>query len=384
MSIRKRTWTTKDGGKAKGEAWIATVPTRARHKTTGRIIRATKSFRTHAAARAWVAESTVGVATGTFVPVAKSITVEEAGKLWLAKGEADGLERSTLKPYRIHCEQHINPRLGPVRLAELTTPAVEAFRDALLKDLSPALARKVLQSLKALLTDAVRRGLAAYNSAAPTQVKVDKRGKRKLKAGTDFPTVDEVGRIIRAAPEGKSRAVLMVLVFAGLRSSELRGLRWTDVNLDKGVLTVEQRADAWGTIGAPKSESGHRTIPIGEILVNTLRQLKVASTGALVFGTASGKPTDHHDITRRIFHGAQIAAFGSVRYSGLHKLRHFAASWMLHRREEGGFGLTLKQAQVRLGHATMAMTADTYGHLLPVDDDGAGLAAAERHLFAVG
>jgi integrase len=380
MSIRKRKWTASRG---KGEAWIATIPTRERDENK-RIVRVTKAFRTQAEAKAWVAESTVGVAAGTFVPTSKSITVEEAGRLWLARVEGDGRERSTLKAYRIHCQQHINPRLGSMKLAELTTPAVEAFRDALLKDLSPAMARKVLRSLKALLTDAVRRGLAAYNAAAPTQVKVDRRSRRPLKAGVDFPTTDEVGRMIRAAPEGKSRAILMVLAFAGLRSSELRGLPWTAVDLDKRTLTVEQRADAWGTIGAPKSESGHRTIAIGPLLANTLRQLKVASTGALVFGTSTGKPTDHHDITRRIFHGAQITAFGSVKYSGLHKLRHFAASWMLHRREEGGLGLTLKAAQVALGHATMGMTSDVYGHLLPVDDDGDKLAAAERHLFAVG
>jgi integrase len=56
---------------------------------------------------------------------------------------------------------------------------------------------------------------------------------------------------------------------------------------------------------------------------------------------------------------------------------------MLHARQDGGLGLTLKQAQERLGHATLAMTADSYGHLIPVEDDGVALAAAERHLFAV-
>ena len=56
---------------------------------------------------------------------------------------------------------------------------------------------------------------------------------------------------------------------------------------------------------------------------------------------------------------------------------------MLHRLEDGGLGLSLKEAQERLGHATLAMTADTYGYLLPRHDDVAELAAAERHLFAV-
>jgi integrase len=72
---------------------------------------------------------------------------------------------------------------------------------------------------------------------------------------------------------------------------------------------------------------------------------------------------------------------GTAKYTGLHTLRHFYASWLINRREEGGLGLTPKLVQERLGHSTIGMTFDVYGHLFPRGDDGAGLAAAEKSLL---
>jgi integrase len=69
---------------------------------------------------------------------------------------------------------------------------------------------------------------------------------------------------------------------------------------------------------------------------------------------------------------------GRAKYPGLHALRHFYASWCINRRADGGLELPLKLVQARLGHATIQITADRYGHLFPRLDDGAELAAAER------
>jgi integrase len=69
---------------------------------------------------------------------------------------------------------------------------------------------------------------------------------------------------------------------------------------------------------------------------------------------------------------------GRAKYAGLHSLRHFYASWCINRRVDGGLELPLKLVQARLGHASIQMTADRYGHLFPRGDDGAELAAAEK------
>jgi integrase len=68
---------------------------------------------------------------------------------------------------------------------------------------------------------------------------------------------------------------------------------------------------------------------------------------------------------------------------GLHSLRHFYASWALNRPIDGGLGLPLTLVQARLGHASIQMTSDVYGHLFPSTDDGAELAAAERALLGL-
>ncbi len=72
-----------------------------------------------------------------------------------------------------------------------------------------------------------------------------------------------------------------------------------------------------------------------------------------------------------------------AKYGGLHALRHFYASWCINRQKDGGLELPIKTVQARLGHSSILMTSDVYGHLFPRGDDGSELAAAERLLLAV-
>lgn len=71
-----------------------------------------------------------------------------------------------------------------------------------------------------------------------------------------------------------------------------------------------------------------------------------------------------------------------ARYSGLHALRHWYASWCINRKVEGGLELPPKVVQYRLGHASITLTLDVYGHLFPSEDDGAEMAAAEAFLMS--
>jgi integrase len=166
----------------------------------------------------------------------KSITVAQAAEDWIAGVELEGRERSTIAQYRQHADGHIKPRLGRERLAALTTPRINAFRDDLLVHLSRALAKKILTSLKSILRDAQRRGNVAQNVAQSVSIGADKRGKRKLKVGVEIPTPDEIKQIVRAASGNKWRPFLVTAIFTGLRASELRGLPWRDVDLMRGAL----------------------------------------------------------------------------------------------------------------------------------------------------
>jgi integrase len=378
MSVRKRKWTT-SRGEAK-EAWIVDY-------TDGQGHRHIETFERKKEADARHAEVTVEVERGIHTAKGRSITIAAAAEDWIKFVTLEKREPTTIASYRQHAEKHIVPRLGASKLAALTTPRIERFRDDLLEDMSRPLAKKVLGSLKSILKDAKRRGNVAQNVAA--DVSVDMNGRRvKLQIGKDIPTRDEIRRILEAAREGYARAFLMTAAFSGLRASELRGLRWEDVDLKRGVLHVRQRADRYNTIGQPKSRSGERDVPIGPMVVNTLRQWKLACPkGDLVFPTGRGTVENHSNIVQRVLMPAQIAA-GVVtkndepKYPGLHGLRHFYASWCINRRQDGGLELPPKSVQARLGHASIVMTLDRYGHLFPSHDDGTELAEAERAVFA--
>ncbi|NJO33007.1 MAG: tyrosine-type recombinase/integrase [Rhodospirillales bacterium] len=198
------------------------------------------------------------VREGIHVADRATVTVKEAGDFWLASVEADQLERSTREQYGGHLRLHINPFIGATKLSNLNVPRVRAFADELrTKGRSPAMTRKVLVSLGSLLADAQERGLTARNPVRDMRRSRRFQGgsRRKLQVGIDIPTPREIRSIVHAA-QGKWRPALIVAIFTGVRSSELRALRWQDIDLEGRTLHVRQRVDRYGTIGPPKSEAG--------------------------------------------------------------------------------------------------------------------------------
>ena len=380
MAVRKRVWRTKSGEQQ--EAWVVDyVAYGKRHL---------KTFARKKDADSFSAQAVVDVAKGIHTPESRSLTVAEAADQWLTASELEKLERSTMEHYRTHVARHINPRIGHVKLAALTTPMVNEFRDALLKDLSRPLARKVLVSFRSIIKDGRRRGTIAHNVAEGVTIAADKRAARKLEVGRDIPTPDEVRRII-GITQGRWRALIVVAAFSETRASELRGLRWTDVDLVKGTVNVRQRADAWGTIGRPKTHTSERAIPVGPFVVNMLKEWKLAcpkTSGGLVFPGDGEKPMTHDVMMNSGYWPVQRAAGvadiqGEPKYPGIHALRHFFASWCINRRCDGGLELPLKTVQQRMGHSTIVLTADLYSHLFPRGDDSEELAAAERTLLTL-
>jgi integrase len=354
-----------------------------------------KTFPRKREADAYHATVTVDVRTGIHTADSRSVTIAAAGQLWLDSADKARLERTTREQYRVNLDLHIAPLIGEVKLTQFTMPMARGFEDQLAKDRSPAMVDKVMCSLGAILTDAQERGLVAQNVVwnlrrgrrSKNKARTDRRQRGKLKVGVDIPLPTEISAII--AHLTAHRALLLTAIFTGLRASELRGLRWQDIDLGRAVLHVRQRADRYQQIGPTKSEAGERTVPLPPVLVNSLREWKLACPKNdlnLAFPNRTGKPLALSVIVRRSFRPAQIAAGvvnakGRAKYGGLHALRHFYASWCINRRVDGGLELPLKLVQSRLGHASIQMTADRYGHLFPSADDGAELAAAEQTLL---
>lgn len=138
------------------------------------------------------------------------------------------------------------------------------------------MARKVMSSLKSLLNNAQGRGNVAQNATlAVKRIDADKRAEDQLEVGVHVAAPSEIKAILSAAGP-RIKPLLMVAAFTGLRSSELRGLRWIDTDLGSSELHVRQRADRYGVIGKPKSKAGYRTIPFGPLVLKTLREWKLA------------------------------------------------------------------------------------------------------------
>ena len=398
MSVRKREWTTRKGEKK--EAWVVDY-------TDQRGARILKTFKRKKDADAYASTTHVEVREGTHVADSASATVARAGDLWIASGEAAALERTTLDQYRQHLALHIVPFIGREKLSRVTVPFVRAFEDRLRAEgRSATMARYVVRSLGALLADAQERGLIVRNPVSElkgNRRKRQKTGREKrghaLEVGVDIPTTDEIKRLVHSAT-GRFRPLLLTAIFTGLRASELRGLRWQDIDLKAGKLHVCQRADRYNKIGPPKTKAGDRIVPLPPMLVKELREWKLRcprkGTLGLAFPNAEGNAEFHTNIVLRGLQPALIKAgvtklvkdaegkpvrgedgkpLIEAKYTGLHALRHFYASWC------ASIGLSMKAVQTRMGHSNIAVTMDTYTKLFPDSDDPGKLAEAEKALL---
>jgi len=410
-TITKRIWTDPKG--LKREAWqVRFVDQDGKQRA--------KQFEGKKDANAYRDQIGNKVREGTYTPESTSRTIKEAAELWIERAKAEGLERSTIEDYQWRCG-HILALIDPdTKLARLTKPRCEQLRDDLLKAHNRTKARRILQGFRSIIKDAKRRGLIASNPAAETSIAAGKRHKRRLEVGRDIPEPAEIKSIIEAA-SGKAQAMACLAAFAGLSASELRGLLWTDLDLSsnsKPAVTIRQRADRWAAIGSPKSANRRRTVPLNEPTALALRAWKLAQPpityredgekrqrpATLVFGTSTDKPDTPSNLQQRLLdplqvkagvtHGIKLDKTGkpalkAIRVDGKkimqpipaakyswHKLRHYAITTWL-RSCQGDF----KWVQYLAGHATLALTLDTYGHLIPRRDSHEMMAAVERELF---
>ena len=373
-SIRKRKWIS--GGDEK-TAWVVDY----KDQEGKRVL---KTFATKRGADAFRTEMGYEVSRGTHTPASASITVAQAGEEWIKEGETadEPLERSTLREYRNHLRLHIKPFLGMIKLSDLSVVTVKNFRNHLLeKGCSKAMAKKAVGSLGALIAVAQENGRVSRNvvrEMAGGRKRKTKRHKKKVA----IPNKDEIRSMLNKV-DGHWRPLIVTAIFTGLRISELRGLCWDHVDFDNKVIQVRQRADRWNEMGPPKSHAGTRDVPMAPMVVNTLREWKLACPKGpldLVFPNGRGNVENLGNIHKRGFGALQIAC-GIVRDDGkpkygIHALRHAAASLFIEQ------GLMHKRIQVIMGHESIQMTFDTYGHLfLSLDDDQKAMEQIEARLI---
>ena len=361
--------------------------------------RRAKMFIAKRDADAYLVKVRAEVSAGTHVADSQSVTVAEAADLWVASGQRDQLEETTIRQRRQHADLHIKPLIGETKLSRLTAPAVQTFVDRLLETRSRPMARRVLTSLKGLLGEAQRRGLIGHNPAAVSRVP-----KRRSEGGDDqrapIPSKDhlrgmiskssELWPLVRRNTSGNTvtccwRPLVVTAVFTGMRASELRGLTWSHVDLEQGVIRVRQRADRYGKLGSPKSKAGRRDIPLAPMVINTLREWKLAcpvTQQELVFPSERGQILLHSNLYNQCFMALLVACHlksdETPSAYNFHSLRHAAASLFIEQ------GWSPKKIQTVMGHSSIQVTFDIYGHLFPdQENDAKAMAQIEARLFAV-
>lgn len=363
----------------------------------GRKTRFVKTFDTKGAADAWYKANVNAIEERRHVPASQSITVEKMAGLWIDAVKAGRKERgpaetSTIRQYRYHADMYILPRIGHRKLGELTRADVIEFKNALLRDISRPLARKVLTSLKGLLNEALEQQKLAADFWGGVSIGLN--GEQHKVA---IPSIAEVQALLStlnelATQENKwqakawrrYRALFATAIHTGMREGELRGLHWDAVDLRNGTITVTHRADEKGVVAErTKSRAGRRTISIPPSLVALVKEWKLeAGNHALVFATANGKPMSMGNIFNRAWKPLQLAAGlydpvkdenGDVvrdddgktvlepRYR-FHDLRHFHASMLI------ADDANPKEVQYEMGHSSIQITFDLYGHLFHDED----------------
>jgi len=186
----------------------------------------------------------------------------------------------------------------------------------------------------------------------------------------------EAAALIAALPNEHDRAVWATAMYSGLRLGELQALRDQDVDLQAGVIRVERGWDKLEGDIDPKSRAGRRKVPIVAALRGHLaaHMLRRGDAGGFFFGSG-GRPLNYNMLmkrSRRAWAAAAVGAFLTGRPLpveldpiGLHEARHTAASFMI------AAGVNVKALSSYLGHSSITITLDRYGHLMPGNEDEA-------------
>ncbi len=345
----------RDGARCSCKAgWEASVFSRRE----GKKLR--KSFPTLAAAKSWRADK-LAEANRKVLRAPSRRTVSEAAEEFM-QGAREGAvttrshgryKAATLRGYRQALDLRILPELGYLRLSEVERRHLQALADRLLADgFSASSVHNTLDPLRAIYRRAINRDEVSHNPTTGLELRrPDGRRDR-------IASVEEAAALIAALPTDE-QAVWACAFYAGLRRGELQALRWSDVDLARRVIHVQRGWDAVEGAQAGKTAAADRRVPILATLAPRLVAHKLA-TGrdgeALVFGRTSAEPFVPSTARNRALSAWKKAKLDPIT---LHEARHTCASLFI------AAGTNAKALTAIMGHATITMTFDTYGHLMP-------------------
>ena len=294
---------------------------------------------------------------------------------WLRDYCAVKVSPKTAERYTQIVRLHLTPTLGHHQLTKLRPLHIqEAYtfwlqggrRDGEAGGLSVTTVLHHHRVLHLALRQAVRWQLLAVNPADAVQP--PRKAQREMSALDE----DETAKLLEAAVGSDLYAPILVAVTTGLRRGELLALRWQDVDLERGTLsvnqTIEQTAERGIAFKEPKTAKSRRLISLGSLTVETLRRHRASQNearlllgnsyvdGGLVFPAPAGSVWNPRTFSSAFY---RLTSHSGVPRMRFHDLRHSHATQLL------VAGVHVKVVSERLGHSTAGITLDTYSHVLP-------------------
>lgn len=346
-------------------------------------------------AQKWLVKALRDKDLGIFVEPSAE-TVSQYLTKWLETVAKPRVSEKTFEGYQWQLK-HAKDKLGDIRLSSLRASDLQQFYSGL----TPSTARHVHAPLRSALTQAVKWHLIHTNPCDAAEL--PRHRAREMQALTK----EEAARLL--AVEGQYQTLFAFSLGTGARPSEVFGLKWSDLDLERGTATI-QRTLQWrqgpGKAGRqnsdnpsgtqketdeppprwyftePKTKQSRRTVPLPASLIRQLREhrakqaealLKIGIRAELVFLTDAGGPLQLRNVVNRHFKPAMVKAKlpSTVR---LYDLRHTCATLLLQA------GTHPKVVAERLGHASVTLTLDVYSHVMPGMQEEA-TAQLERMLY---
>jgi integrase len=324
--------------------------------------RLTKYGKTQKEVREWIKETLAKIDGGLTYEGTK-ITLERFVELWLGGKELARRPKTVLQ-YRQITTQHILPILGKMRLQEIRPVHIKQLY--MLKKNEGRGDRTVQMihtTLHNVLKHAVREGILGRNPVeAVERPKVEQAEMLTLNE-------EQARQFLITATGSMFEAVYYLALTTGMREGELLGLKWSDLDWNKGVLFVQrqlQQIEGQGyVLVPPKTKAGRRHIKVG---LGTLKQLEAhrerqalerAAAGErwqendLIFPTTIGTLLDYKRVTSEFKRILKRAGLPDLRF---HDLRHTSISSLLE------MGMSINTVQRRAGHTKASTTVDIYGH----------------------
>ncbi len=348
-----------------------------------------KSFPSERSAKRWRTTTLSAIQSGKFRKATR-LTVEAAAEMLIADMESgSALTRSgkpykpsVIRSYRDNLKLHVTPRLGGDLLEKVTRADVQLLVDTMLREgANASTVRNAIMPLRVIYRRAIQRELLNASPCEYLEVPAVSGSRDRI------ATPEEAANLLESlfGHAEKDRPIWATAFYAGLRRGELRGLRVTDIDLVGGVIRVRQALDELGAVIEPKSKAGIRKVPIVAVLRPYLENLP---TDGLAFPSSVGNGFNIGRVRRRAHHAwSRTFTCGcrtdenkpapercpdhntqSIPQIGLHECRHTLASLLI------AAGVNAKALSTFMGHSSIAVTYDVYGHLL----DGAEAEAASR------